>query len=454
MSRLWDKGTGIDPAVLSYTVGEDYLLDLTLVPFDALASMAHAAMLRRIGVLSQRDLDRIAKGLSRLMELWEKGEFEIAPEQEDCHTAIENFLVRRCGKAGAKVHAGRSRNDQAATALRLYTKYRLLNLRVLTAGLASDLVRAASRYTKAPMPGYTHTRPAMPTTVATYFASYAEALLEDLEMVEAACALNDSSPLGAAAGYGASLKLDRAYTARLLGFASVQANPINAVSSRARMGWWALLGAASVMGTLARMASDLILFSAPEFGYFELDESITTGSSIMPHKKNPDVLELLRANAGAVAQAAERVRASRQSLPSGYHRDVQTAKEPLIVGLERTMESVKVTGAVLRGLKVNARRCAEAVDRDVLAADRALAMAAKGVPFREAYRKVARTGVEQRPKDLAADLLTRKHLGAPGNLGLQDLRDRARAARKAADGQRRRFVSRMSRLMEGRAWKS
>lgn len=420
MSRLWDKDSKLDPAVLAYTVGDDYILDLALVPYDCAASIAHAEGLKRIGVFQAAEVKRLAAALRKIVLDWEADRFFIEPAEEDLHTAIENRLTKRLGKLGKKIHTGRSRNDQVLVCLRLFGKQRLIDISLATLELARVLAGLAKKDSLTPMPGYTHTRQAMPTTVGHLFSSWAESLLEDLEVVEAAYRLNDRCPLGAAAGFGVSLKLDREYVARRLGFSMVQKNTLNAVSSRAKIQWLTLIACSSLTQTLGRLATDLITFSDEAHGFFILDDRIATGSSIMPQKRNPDVFELLRANAQRSATLAEAVRSNTAGLGSGYHRDVQLTKEPFMLGAQIAADSLLVAAVAVKAIHTDKPACLRAMTSGLFAADRANELVSQGVPFREAYRRI-KGDLETTAIDPSANLKMKIHTGAPGNLGLASL---------------------------------
>ena len=448
MTRLWDQDDRLDPAILAYTVGDDPVLDLELVPFDCAASIAHAEGLARIGVLTAVEVRRLAKELRVVHAEWKAGSFAIPVESEDVHTAIENRLTERLGDLGKKIHAGRSRNDQVLVCLRLAGKKRLIEAATESLALSRRLAALARTYAAAPMPGYSHTRQAMPTTVGHLFASWAEALVEDLELTDAAFAVTDRSPLGAAAGFGVALPLDRAYTARRLGFSSVQVNTLNAVSSRAKSQWTALSAVSGTMQSLARLAADVIVFSDDEHRFFQLAPAISTGSSIMPQKRNPDVFELIRANAQRVASCAEAVRTSAAGLGSGYHRDAQTTKGPYLTGLRLATLSLAAARVAIEGLKIDRKACADALSAGIFAADRANRLVAAGVPFREAYATVKSELDRGETEDPAENVRAKTHLGAPGNLALDRLRDGIRT-RSAAWSARQRKNEKALRALLG-----
>jgi argininosuccinate lyase len=383
MAKLWQKGYVLDKDIETYTVGEDYLLDQVLLPYDIKASIAHAKMLGKCGYLSSGE----AKAIVKELEAIAKTGFEIKKEDEDCHTAIENRLVERLGKTGEKVHTARSRNDQVMVAMRLYLKDSLKQ----TGMEVKELVKALRKKAKAdsPMPGYTHTRKAMPSSSGMLFAAYADMLEEELTLLAAVGKMIDQNPLGSAAGYGVPLKIDRAMTTRLLGFAKTQDNSIYCANSRGKTEMLVVGALARVMLDLNRMASEFILFSCPEFGFFELPREYCTGSSIMPQKVNPDPLELVRANYHVVVGHSAAIAGICSNLISGYHRDYQLTKGPAIRSVMITLGSLKVMAKIVNGLKMDRGKMMKAMTPELYATARAYKLVEKGVPFREAYRKVA-----------------------------------------------------------------
>lgn len=388
--KLWRKaGARLDAGIERYTVGKDHRLDLELLPFDLQASAAHAKMLRSCGYLSRAELGKLLRGLREAQRLHARGRFPIRPQDEDCHTAIENFLTRRLGAVGGKIHTARSRNDQALTALRLLMKARLQEIGRSTRRLQAAIAAFAARCAGLAMPGYTHMRKAMPTTVDTLALAWRDMLEDDLLLLRAVLAVLDKSPLGSAAGFGVPLRIDRKRTAKELGFAAVQENPIHCANSRARYEALAVQAVYGVMKTLNRAASDLALFTMSEFGFFRLAPQHCTGSSIMPHKRNPDVLELVRAQAHAVRGYLLWIDGLTLDRPSGYHRDYQLAKEPLLESLRIAAESLEIMEKVVSGLTADPERLAAAMTEELYATEKACRLVEKGVPFRRAYRMVA-----------------------------------------------------------------
>jgi argininosuccinate lyase len=420
MAKIWDKGHAIDALVERFTVGDDYLLDRRLVPADAVASIAHATMLASVGLLTADEAESLTDELKRIAHDGSTGAFTVSREQEDSHTAIEQALIGALGDTGKKIHAGRSRNDQVSASTRLFAREGLLAMRVALLDTIETLLRFAADHESVPMLGRTHLQPAMPSTVGCFAASYADLLLDSYESILTAYRLVNRSPLGAAASYGVPLPLDREQVARLLGFEGVHHNVIAAVGARGHLEF-ALLGALDQVGlVLSRFATDIILFSTPEFAYFSLPEELTTGSSIMPQKRNADVMELLRAESGVLSSYADRVRAIVRSLPTGYNRDVQETKEPLLRGLDLAIDMLAVTEHATRSLRVDEVKLRESFTADVFAADRALELVDQGMSFRDAYREVAGSlsAIASDEYDIDAAIAKRTATGTPGNLGL------------------------------------
>lgn len=387
---LWDKGTPLNKVVAAFTVGNDYLLDQRLVKYDCTASIAHAEMLGQIGVLQEKEVSALTALLQEIIRLNEKGEFEILPEHEDCHTAIELHVTQELGELGKKIHTARSRNDQVLTALRLYYKHELKNCTKLVEKLCTSLSGFTTKFGEIKLPGYTHTRKAMPSSIALWAGAFIDSMQDNLKLLETARALMDQSPLGTGAGYGVPLAVDRQYTADKLGFASVQSNPIYVQLSRGKFESTLLHGLSQIMFDLNRVASDIILFSLPELGYFELPDALCTGSSIMPQKTNPDVLELVRAKYHEVVAIELQLKTTLANLITGYHRDAQLTKEPTMRGLDVTQSCLNIMALVFDNLGVNPEKCERALTDEVYATERVYELVKNGMPFREAYRKIAK----------------------------------------------------------------
>jgi argininosuccinate lyase len=386
--KLWDKGAPLDKQVEAFTVGEDPTLDAQLVRYDCVASKAHARMLAGIGVLDDAELESLLAGLDEIVRLHEAGEFTIRPEDEDCHTAIENFLAERCGEAGKKIHTARSRNDQVLTAMRLYEKDAVVDILAAVDELVDMIQQRRAADGETALPGFTHTRKAMPTTIDAWFEAYAASLRDDKTLLSAVGQIIDQSPLGSAAGFGVPMEIDRQVTADELGFARVQATNY-CQNSRGKFEAMLIDAADQIMMDLARMADDFVLFSMPTFGFVSLPAELCTGSSIMPQKQNPDVLELVRGSRGVAAGASVTVKTITAGLTSGYHRDLQLTKAPIMRALSVTGQCLSMMKLVFEKLSVNVDRCSEAMTDELFATQRAYDLVREGVPFREAYRRVA-----------------------------------------------------------------
>jgi argininosuccinate lyase len=389
MSRLWDKGASLDERVLRYTAGEDHALDNRLVAYDVRASIAHAEMLNAQGLLSAEDLSAIKCGLSEIAAGHARGEWRVQLEHEDGQTALENLLVARIGDAGKRVHLGRSRNDQVLTALRLYLKDAVAELEGGVRTVSKALDHLVARQGSIKLPGYTHMQQAMPSSVALWAGGFAAELRDDAEGLRHCLRRLDKNPLGSAAGYGvASVPLDRERTRATLGFADVQ-QPVTAVQlSRGKAEAQVLFEIALVMQDAGRLAADLLLFYTQEFSFVELPDAFTTGSSIMPQKRNPDVFELIRGRTATAGAALNEVLGIVAKLPSGYQRDLQLIKAPLFRAIDVCADTLAILAAALPGVKFRPENIQ--LDPAIHAAEAANELVVKeGISFRDAYRRIA-----------------------------------------------------------------
>ena len=344
---------------------------------------------------------------------------------EDVHTAVENYLTEKLGDTGKKIHTARSRNDQVIVDLRLYTKDKLLEVEEAVLTLAEAMLVLAENNKDVPMPGRTHTQLAMPSSVGLWAGAYVESLLDDLELIKAAYDYNDQCPLGSAASYGVPLPIDRQMVSDLLGFKKVQNNVLYCNNSRGKVESVVVSALGQVMVDLSKIATDLILFTIPELGYFELPDAFCTGSSIMPNKKNPDILELVRAKDEKVLAAYYQILNIIKDLPSGYNRDLQETKEPLMESLGITKASLEITALVVAGIKVNKEKCIKACVPEIFATDKAIELAAnKGIPWRDAYLEVAQNMDKLKAEDPIENIKKKRHIGATGNLGLEKLKEK------------------------------
>jgi argininosuccinate lyase len=389
MTQLWDKGAPLDAKVLSFTAGEDFALDNRLVRYDTRASIAHAEMLCAQGLLARSDLDAIRTGLTALAAAHERGEWQVELSDEDGQTALERRLTAMIGAAGGRVHLGRSRNDQVLTALRLYMRDAVQQLTSAAQVVALALDDVARRHALVVLPGYTHMQQAMPSSVALWAGGFAAEIRDDAQGISACQRRLSASPLGSAAGYGTpGLPLDRAHTASLLGFDSVQ-QPVTAVQlSRGKAEAQLLFEIALLMQDFGRLAADVLLFYTQEFAFVSLDDAFTTGSSIMPQKRNPDVFELLRGRSASAQACLVEALGIFAKLPSGYQRDLQLLKLPLFRGIDLALASCDVLAAALTALHFEPARIT--LDPAIHAAEKANELVVReGIPFREAYRRVA-----------------------------------------------------------------
>ncbi len=387
--KLWNAYKP-NKEVENFTVGEDYLLDQKLVEYDCLGSIAHAKMLNKVNILAGGELRKIIKELNNIIRLNKKGKFIILKEEEDCHAAIENHLIKKLGLLGKKIHTGRSRNDQVLTALVLYYKDELTNCRNSAKDLTGEIRKFVKKYGKIKFPGYTHSRKAMPSSIALWGNSFIESMDDNLKLLDFTLDLIDQSPLGTGAGYGLPMNVEREYTAKLLGFKKVQKNPIYVQNSRGKFASTVLHALIQIMFDLNKIASDLIIFTIPELGYFGIPDAFCTGSSIMPHKRNPDVLELLRAKYYVIVSYNSQVENIIGNLLSGYNRDLQLTKEPTIKGLEMTKESLAIMKLIIKNLKVDKEKCSQGLTEEIYATEEVYDLVKKKVPFREAYNKISK----------------------------------------------------------------
>ncbi|HYL03169.1 MAG TPA: argininosuccinate lyase [Steroidobacteraceae bacterium] len=389
MKRLWDKGAPLDERVLRYTAGEDYALDERLVPYDVRASIAHAEMLHAQQLLSAEDLAAIRAGLTALLDEHAQGLWHVELADEDGQTALERRLTERIGPAGARIHLGRSRNDQVLTAIRLYLREASERLSAGALEVADALARLAEREQRTPLPGYTHMQPAMPSSVPLWAGGFAAEIRDDAAGLRQAARRAALCPLGSAAGYGTpGLPLDREATRAALGFAAVH-EPVTAVQlSRGKAEAALVFEITLLMQDLGRLAADVLLYATREFGFLELPEAFTTGSSIMPQKRNPDVFELMRARSATAQACLAEILAVCAKLPSGYNRDLQIIKFPLFRAVDLALETLAIAGPAIDALEF--RHAALRLDPAIHAAEEANRLAvAEGIPFREAYRRVA-----------------------------------------------------------------
>jgi argininosuccinate lyase len=448
-TTLWSTGPAPDRLILDQTAAEDRPWDARLLRWDILGSLGHVEGLRAAGLLGTRDYARLRRGLREALAAVDRRRLAFGPAHEDVHTAIEAWLTRRYPGSGERLHTGRSRNDQVALDLRLYLKDRLLTLHELALVLAEVLLDFARRHAGVLWPGYTHQRRAMPSSAGLWAGAYAEGLLDTIEAMDALWRQVDRSPLGSAAGYGVPLPLRRERAARALGFGGLDRNVASVQGGRGKLEAAVLFWCTQVGHELARLCQDVILYSAEEFGYLVLPPELATGSSIMPHKRNPDLFELTRGRAGAVEGDLVAVLLVKGKLSSGYHRDFQLLKEPLMRGLDRTALMLETLAGALPRLRVDRARCAAALEGGALATDEVMRRVEAGRPFRLAYRDVKEAlgrGERFTTPSPARLVARRRSTGGLGDLGLPEARARVRRALRWNARERRRFTAALRRL--------
>ena len=420
--KLWDKGYDIDHFTEEFTIGKDKELDVMLAKADVLGNMAHLKMLHAIGLVTDTELEKLSAGLKEIMAEVEKGNFCIEEGIEDVHSEIEYLLTQKCGEAGKKIHTGRSRNDQVLTDLKLFARSALIETEQQVESLFSLLLAKAEAGREVMMPGYTHLQVAMPSSFGLWFSAYAESLADDLLLLRAAYDLVNTNPLGSGAGYGSSVPLDRGLTTRLLGFDDLAYNSVYAQMQRGKMEKNVLFALAGVATTLGRMAADICLFSCGNFGFLKLPDRYTTGSSIMPHKKNPDIFELIRAKCNRLQSLPAQMAMICANLTSGYFRDMQLTKEIFLPAFKELKDCLLMAEVALKEVELNPDILDDKRYRYLFTVEDVNDMVANGVPFREAYKTV---GMQVQAGEYESDTqreLHHTHEGSIGNLCLAQIR--------------------------------
>lgn len=447
MSKLWQKDYELNKQAEEFEVGADIYLDNRLTRYDVYGSIAHAKMLNSIGILTEEEFKALRKGLLEILDLEAAEKFQLCPGDEDIHSKIENYLVAQIGAPGKKIHAARSRNDQSTLDMRLFAKDYLLRAEDCLLDAAGELASFAGKHKDLPMPGYTHMQRAMISSAGLWAGAFAESLLDDLQLLDAAYRLNDQCPLGAAASYGVSLPIDRQLVSDLLGFSKVQNNVLYCLNSRGKTEAAILQALVQVMIDLSRLAEDILLFSMKEFGFFSIADELLTGSSIMPQKKNVDVMELLRAKVRIMMGYQDQVAGICAGLPSGYNRDMQETKEPLMAGLDLAISCLAISRLTVSRLQPNRERMIAACTPELFAAERAYDMVRQGIPFRDAYRDVSKHLDTLQGEDPVAAIKAKTHIGGTGNLGLESLQANLAAEREELERRRSDFEAAIERLM-------
>lgn len=413
-SKLWEKSVTVDHDVETYTVGRDREMDLYLAPFDILGSMAHITMLQSIGLLSAEELDVLLSELREIYKIADRGEFVIEEGIEDVHSQVELMLTRRLGDIGKKIHSGRSRNDQVLVDLKLFIRSRIEDLTVAMTGLFDTLIEQSNKYKEVLLPGYTHLQVAMPSSFGLWFGAYAESLTDDLTILRAAYDVANRNPLGSAAGYGSSFPLNREMTTSLLGFDSMNYNVVYAQMGRGKTERIVSQAIASVAATVSKLAFDACMFNSQNFGFIKLPNEYTTGSSIMPHKKNPDVFELTRSKCNKLQALPYEITLITNNLPSGYFRDLQLIKENFLPAFDEIISILNMVTAMISQVKVNTNILVDKRYELMFSVDEVNRLVLEGIPFRDAYKQVG-LAIE-RGEFSAPPTVNHTHEGSIGNL--------------------------------------
>jgi len=417
--KLWDKGYSIDKLIEKFTVGKDRELDLYLAKFDVLGSMAHIKMLESIDLLTKEELDKLLPELKSIYTLSSQGKFKIAEDEEDVHSQIETLLTDKLGDIGKKIHSGRSRNDQVLLDLKLYTRNEIQEVVDLTKELFDVLIEQANKYKAYAMPGYTHLQVAMPSSFGLWFSAWAESLTDDLLLLQSAYKITNQNPLGSAAGYGSSFPLNRQMTTDLLGFDKMNINVIYAQMGRGKMEKTVSFALSSIATTLSKIAFDICMFMCQNFGFISLPDELTTGSSIMPHKKNPDVFELIRAHCNKIQSLPSQITLMTNNLPSGYFRDYQILKEIFLPAFEELKDCLKLATYSLSKVSVKANILDEDTYKYVFSVESVNKLVMEGLPFRDAYKKI---GMQiQKGEFKREGSVEYSHVGSTGNLCLAEI---------------------------------
>ena len=386
--KLWEKNFEINKEIERFTVGRDREMDLYLAKYDVLGSMAHITMLESIGLLEKEELPQLLAELKNIYQLCEQGKFIIEDDVEDVHSQVEMLLTRKLGDMGKKIHSGRSRNDQVLVDLKLFTRHELMEIAHEVKSLFDELIQKSNQYKDVLMPGYTHLQIAMPSSFGLWFGAYAESLTDDMLFLQAAYKMTNRNPLGSAAGYGSSFPLNRTMTTQLLGFDSMDYNVVYAQMGRGKMERNVGFAIATIAGTIAKMAFDASLFNSQNFAFVKLPKEWTTGSSIMPHKKNPDVFELIRAKCNKLQSLPQQVTLIMNNLPVGYFRDLQIIKEVFLPAFDELKDCLQMAAYIINKIEVNEHILDNPMYDPMFSVEEVNRLAANGMPFRDAYKKV------------------------------------------------------------------
>ena len=413
-NKLWEKNFEVNKEIERFTVGRDREMDLYLSKYDVLGSMAHITMLESIGLLTKDELAKLLAALKRIYKTCEDGKFVIEDGVEDVHSQVELMLTRELGDMGKKIHSGRSRNDQVLVDLKLFTRHEIMEVVDNVKILFDELIQKSNQYKDVLMPGYTHLQIAMPSSFGLWFGAYAESLVDDMLYLQAAWRMTNRNPLGSAAGYGSSFPLNRQMTTDLLGFDSMDFNVVYAQMGRGKMERNVAFAMATVAGTLAKMAYDACMFNCQNFNFVKLPKECTTGSSIMPHKKNPDVFELIRAKSNKIQGLPAQIMLIMNNLPVGYFRDLQIIKEVFLPAFDELNDCLRMAAYIINKMEVNTHILDNPMYDPMFSVEEVNKLAAAGMPFRDAYKKV---GLEIEAGEFVADKhIHHTHEGSIGNL--------------------------------------
>ena len=422
--KLWDKGFSTDQKIDHFTVGNDRELDLLLAKYDVIASKAHAKMLGKIGLLTNDETISLVKELDNIALTIEEGSFTIEDTFEDMHSKIEFLLTERLGDTGKKIHTARSRNDQVLVAMHLYLKSELMEIKSEAIMLFDLLMDLAEKHKEVLLPGYTHLQIAMPSSFGLWFSAYAESLIDDLYFIDAAFKVADQNPLGSAAGYGSSFPIDRSFTSQEMGFETLKYNVVAAQMGRGKVEKATAFGMSSIAGTLSKMAMDICLYMSQNFNFISFPDELTTGSSIMPHKKNPDVFELVRAKCNKLQAVPNQLTLITNNLPSGYHRDLQLVKEIIVPAIQDLKACLEILTFSLKEIKLNQNILEDPKYDYLFSVDTLNELVQNGMPFRDAYKKM---GVEINEGTFTPKRdIEHTHEGSLGNLCLEEIRNKLR----------------------------
>lgn len=448
MKKLWQKNPeGLDPLVERFETENDLLLDHKLTKFDVYGSLAHAYMLTKIGIISSEEFGTLSNSLKRILDLDENGSFKLKFGDEDNHTKIENFLINDVGSLGGKIHTARSRNDQVLLNLRLFAKESLLEVWGQTLQFASVLNSLSQKFEEIPMPGYTHMQKAMPSSVGMWFGAYAESALDNVQLIKTSFELNNQSPLGSAASYGVPLPIDRKLVCGLLGFEKVQNNSLYCQNSRGKIESIIMFALLQTTLDISKMASDIMIFTTSEFNFFDVNKSFTSGSSIMPQKKNVDIAELLRSKVHVIESYLAQIIGITKNLPSGYNRDSQDTKKPFIEGLDLTNKVIEMAILLAKNITPKKDVLKKAMTKDLYATEKAYKLVKQGMPFRQAYLEISQNLDSINDIEPIKSLKVSSHIGGTGNLNTKSVIKQLSLEKKLFAAQKEKYQKAITNIL-------